>query len=142
MPSSHRGRCDVWRSCRAVAGVGVVRGDDPVPLAGALDDLWEDLPARRFVLGQESLDTILLGSPVWNVQAPMIMDTFIESVDLTGKTLHPFVTYAVSAMGSVRDDYADKLPRTTVTQGLALRGETIRDARPDIQRWLRSIGLT
>jgi FMN-dependent NADH-azoreductase len=53
----------------------------------------------------DAYDTILLGSPVWNVQAPMIMRTFIESVDLAGKTIHPFVTYAVSGMGSVRTDY-------------------------------------
>lgn|GEM_PF-1349447 len=85
-------------------------------------------------------DTILLGSPVWNVQAPMIMRTFVESVDLTGKTVHPFVTYAVSRMGRVRDDYAEMLPDAIVTEGLAIEGETVRDARPDIQRWLQAIG--
>ncbi|GAB3578154.1 flavodoxin [Leifsonia lichenia] len=55
-------------------------------------------------------DTILLGSPVWNVRAPMIMRTFIEAVDLNGKTIHPFVTYAVSGMGTVRNDYAKWCP--------------------------------
>ena len=34
-------------------------------------------------------DTLLLGSPVWNVQTPMITRTFVEGVDLTGKTIHP-----------------------------------------------------
>jgi flavodoxin len=102
--------------------------DERPAIAGPLPDL-------------AAYDTILLGSPVWNVQAPMIMRTFIESVDLTGKTIHPFVTYAVSRMGRVRDDYAEKLPDTTVTEGLAIQGETVRDARPDIQQWLQSIGL-
>lgn len=27
-------------------------------------------------------DTVLLGSPIWNVQEPMIMRTFMEGVDL------------------------------------------------------------
>jgi len=104
--------------------------DDARPaIAAALPDL-------------AAYDTILLGSPVWNVQAPMIMRTFVESVDLTGKTVHPFVTYAVSRMGCVRDDYAEMLPDAIVTEGLAIRGETVRDGRPDLQRWLRSIGLT
>ena len=33
-------------------------------------------------------DTVLLGSPIWNVRAPMIMSTFTESLDFTGKTVH------------------------------------------------------
>ncbi|WP_345544706.1 flavodoxin [Microbacterium jejuense] len=103
--------------------------DDARPaIAGALPDL-------------ATYDTILLGSPVWNVRAPMIMRTFVESVALTGKTVHPFATYAVSRMGRVRDDYAEMLPDTMVTEGLAIQGETVHDARPDVQRWLRSIGL-
>ena len=32
-------------------------------------------------------DTVLLGSPIWNVRAPMIMSTFTESLDFTGKTI-------------------------------------------------------
>ena len=47
-------------------------------------------------------DTVLLGSPIWNVRPPMIMRTFIEAVDLRGKTILPFVTYAVSGMGRHR----------------------------------------
>ena len=102
--------------------------------------------ARPKIVGQlpdlAGYDTILIGSPVWNVQAPLIMRTFIESVDLTGKTIHPFVTYAVSRMGRVRDDYAEWLPNSNVTEGIAIQGETVRDARPDIQRWTQAIRLT
>ena len=54
----------------------------------------------------EQYDTVLLGSPIWNVQAPMIMSTFSDSHDFTGKTVHPFVTYAVSGLGSTERDYA------------------------------------
>ena len=46
-------------------------------------------------------DTVLLGSPVWNVRPPMIMTTFTDSHDFTGKTILPFVTYAVSGLGRV-----------------------------------------
>ena len=35
----------------------------------------------------------------------MIMTTFTESYDFTGKTVHPFVTYAVSGLGSTERDY-------------------------------------
>lgn len=86
-------------------------------------------------------DTVLLGCPVWNVQTPMIMRTFVESVDLAGKTVHPFVTFAVSGMGRVRDDYTDLLPDTTVTDGLAVQGEEAQQARGDVDTWLRGLGL-
>jgi flavodoxin len=86
-------------------------------------------------------DTVLLGSGIWNVRPPMIMRTFVENVDLTGKTIFPFVTYAVSGMGSTIDDYTRLCPRSTIGQGLAVRGEQARDARADVQAWLRRIGL-
>ena len=34
-------------------------------------------------------DVVLLGSPIWNVRAPMIMSTFAEGFDFTGKTVFP-----------------------------------------------------
>ena len=86
-------------------------------------------------------DTVLIGCPVWNVRAPMIVCTFIEGVDLAGRTVHPFVTYAVSGMGRVRDDYARLLPDSTVSQGLAVQGEQAAQARGDVEAWLRQLGL-
>lgn len=44
--------------------------------------------------------TVLLGSPVWNTRAPMIMRTLLDSTEaLAGKTIHPFITYAVGGLG-------------------------------------------
>lgn len=86
-------------------------------------------------------DTVLLGSPVWNVQAPMIMRTFVAGVDLAGKTVHPFVTFAVSGMGRVRRDYVELLPGTTVTEGLAVQGEEAQQARGEVEGWLRALSL-
>jgi Flavodoxin len=53
-------------------------------------------------------DTVLVGSPIWNNRAPMIMSTFVESWDFSGKTLYPFVTYAVSGNGSTEREYAPR----------------------------------
>ena len=40
----------------------------------------------------ERYDTILLGSPIWNVRAPMIMTTLVEGLDFAAKTIHPLTT--------------------------------------------------
>ncbi len=86
-------------------------------------------------------DTVLLGSPVWNVQAPMIMRTFVDGTDLAGTTIHPFVTYAVSGMGSVARDYVELCPEATIGEGLAIQGEEATGARASVEAWLRRIGL-
>jgi hypothetical protein len=82
-----------------------------------------------------------LGSGIWNIRPPMIMRTFVENVDLSGKTIFPFVTYAVSGLGSTIDDYTRLCPRSTIGEGLAVRGEQARDARADVRAWLRRTGL-
>ena len=45
-------------------------------------------------------DVIFLGYPIWHGQAPRIIDTFLESYDLTGKTIVPFCTSHSSGIGS------------------------------------------
>ena len=44
-------------------------------------------------------DTILIGSPIWNVRVPRIMLTFAEHFGFAGKTIHPFTTHAMSGLG-------------------------------------------
>ena len=89
----------------------------------------------------ETYDTVLLGSGIWNVRPPMIMRTFVENVALTGKTIFPFVTYAVSGLGNTVEDYTRLCPDSTIGKALAVRGEEARNARSDVETWLRTIGL-
>jgi flavodoxin len=86
-------------------------------------------------------DVVLLGSGLWNVRPPMIMRTFAEGLDFTGKTVLPVVTYAVSGMGGAPDTYTEACPGATVGDGIAVRGEEVRDAGDDVTMWLRSVQL-
>jgi flavodoxin len=85
--------------------------------------------------------TVLLASGIWNVRAPMIMTTFAESYDFTGKTVHPVTTHAMSGLGTTEGDYARSCPGATIGEGLAVRGEEVRDAGPALEAWLRRTGL-
>lgn len=85
-------------------------------------------------------DVVLLGSPIWNVRAPMIMSTFAENYDFQGKTIHPVTTHAMSGLGTTERDYAASCPGATIGEGFAVRGEEARKADADVQRWLRRIG--
>jgi len=86
-------------------------------------------------------DIVLLGSPIWNVRAPMIMTTFAERFDFAGKAVFPFTTYAVSGLGTTMRDYAGSCPGATLGEGLAVRGEEVGDAGAAVESWLRRIGL-
>jgi flavodoxin len=84
---------------------------------------------------------VLLASPIWNVRAPMIMTTFTEALDFTGKTIHPLTTYAMSGLGTTERDYTASCAGAALGEGLAVRGEQVTDAGPDIDDWLRRTGL-
>jgi flavodoxin len=89
----------------------------------------------------ERYDFVLLGSPIWNVRAPMIMSTFAESFDFTGKTVFPFTTHAMSGLGATVRDYAASCRGATIGEGLAVRGEEVRGAAAAVESWLRRIAL-
>jgi flavodoxin len=86
-------------------------------------------------------DTLLIGSPVWNVRAPRIMLTFAERYDFTGKTIYPFTTHAMSGLGRVVDEYTAACRGATLGEALAIQGEEAAGSRSDIEAWLRRIGL-
>ena len=49
-------------------------------------------------------DVIFLGYPIWNYIEPRIMDTLVESIDFTGKTVVPFCTSESSPVGDSDDN--------------------------------------
>jgi GNAT superfamily N-acetyltransferase len=101
----------------------------------------QDTDARPLIANPipaiDRYDTVLLASPIWNVRAPMIMTTFTEALDFTGKTVYPVVTYAVSGLGTTVRDYAASCRGATLREGLAVRGEEVQDAEPAVESWLR-----
>ena len=57
--------------------------------------------------------TILIGFPVWWYTAPTIINTFIESLDLSGKTLIPFCTSGGTGIEGCEKDLRSAYPNYT-----------------------------
>lgn len=137
---SRRIGCDVYR----------IEPVDPYPedyLATVARNVREQVADARPAIANplasiEPYDTVLLGSPIWNVRAPMIMSTFVEGFDFTGKAVFPFTTYATSGLGTTMRDYAAACPGATIGEGLAVRGEEVQDAGAAVESWLQRILLT
>ena len=83
-------------------------------------------------------DTILLGYPIWWGQAPRILYTFMESVDLTGKTIIPFCTSGSSGAGSS----ASNLQKLTGENTVWLDAKRISNgsSAEEIRAWAKILG--
>lgn len=85
----------------------------------------------------DSYDTVFIGCPVWWWTAPMIINTFAESYDFTGKTVVPFCTYA----STYRDETLARIVELT-PDARHLKGFGAIDRNTDgITEWLEKIKL-
>lgn len=65
----------------------------------------------------EEYDVIFIGFPIWWYVAPTIINTFLESYDLSGKTIIPFATSGGSDMGKTNDKLQPSCPNSTLLKG-------------------------
>ena len=65
----------------------------------------------------EDYDTIFLGFPIWWYVAPAIISTFLESYDLTGKTVVLFATSGGSGMGKTASILKASAPDAKIVDG-------------------------
>lgn len=65
----------------------------------------------------EDYDIIFLGFPIWWYVAPAIVNTFLESYDLTGKTIVLFATSGGSGMGKTASTLRASAPGAKIVDG-------------------------
>ena len=90
-------------------------------------------------------DIIFIGYPIWHGRMPQAIYTFLESYELTGKTVIPFNTHEGSGQSGTQQVIINALPGTTVLQGLAVRGKTAQEdpeqTKTLVDEWLEEIGV-
>ena len=65
----------------------------------------------------EQYDVIYVGFPIWWYVAPTIINTFLESYDLSGKTVIPFATSGGSGMGNTNAELAPSCKGASLKNG-------------------------
>lgn len=68
-------------------------------------------------------DIVAIGFPVWWYTAPTIINTFIESVDLTGKTVKVFCTSGGSGVDKCVSDLQESYPELDFSRGMRFTGD-------------------
>lgn len=85
----------------------------------------------------DKYDVIYVGYPIWWFNAPMAVGTFLESYDLTGKTIIPFCTSTDNGI-----DVSMDFIREVSGNAMVLEGYRIHDSGlEDVSAWLERIGV-
>ena len=89
----------------------------------------------------ESYDTVFVGYPDWWSDAPMVVYTFLESYDWTGKTLIPFCTSGGSGFGRSLDRLGTSAPGASILEGLHVQGDDVGNSADEISEWIGGLEL-
>lgn len=80
-------------------------------------------------------DIIYLGHPIWWGTAPRIIQTFLESYDLTGSAVYTFCTSGGSGIEQSVKDLQGEYPAVNIISGKRFSGAV----ESDIKTWLDSL---
>lgn len=99
-----------------------------------------DLKSRPAIAGMPAdlgaYDTVFVGFPIWWYVAPTIVNTFLESCDLTGKTVVPFATSGGSGMGGTNKALAPSCTGARLLEGKVFRSSTNADT---LREWVKTL---
>lgn len=84
----------------------------------------------------DQYDTVYLGYPIWYNAMPLIMNTFLEKYDMSGKTVIPFSTSAGGGWGSSLTDLKELCPNATFLDGYTTAGSNVANVRDEVNSWI------
>lgn len=88
-----------------------------------------------------SYNVIFIGYPTWWYTIPMPVVTFLSEYDFSKKTIVPFCTHEGSGFAQSLEGIKKLCPRSTILNGLAVRGSNVKKAQNEISRWLRDLEM-
>lgn len=137
----------VAKNVADIAGADLFEIKPEVPYTQA-DLNWQDKQSRSSVEmadkssrpviadkleNMEEYDTILLGFPIWWYVAPTIVNTFLESYDMSGKKIVLFATSGSSGFGKTLEELKVSCPGATLVEGQVIRGAVSPE---DVKTWI------
>lgn len=90
------------------------------------------------VENMEQYDIVFIGYPIWWGEAPRIVSTFVESYDLSGKTIVPFCTSGGSGVGSSAANLEELTSGAQWLPGERLSGS---DSQDTVMEWVNGLDL-
>ena len=88
----------------------------------------------------DDYDTIYVGFPNWWGDMPMILCTFFDTYDFSGKTVALFCTSGGSGLSNTVNEVKELEPNATITEGLHIGSGASSDPDNAVAQWLETIG--
>lgn len=95
-------------------------------IVGSIDDI-------------EQYDVVYVGYPNWWGDMPMVLYTFFDTYDLSGKTVAPFCTSGGSGLSNTVNEIKELEPNATVTEGLHIGSGSASNPDNAVNEWLAEI---
>lgn len=89
----------------------------------------------------EQYDVVYVGFPNWWGDMPMILYTFFDTYDLSGKMVALFCTSGGSGLSGTVNEVKSLEPNATVTEGLHIGSGSSSNPDNAVSEWLNNIGL-
>ena len=83
-------------------------------------------------------DTLFVGFPIWWYVATTIINTFLESHDLTGKTIIPFATSGGSGMGKTNEKLLPSCAGAKLIEGKVFKSNV---SKAEMNQWASGLSL-
>ena len=90
----------------------------------------------------DTYENIFVGYPNWWGDMPMILYSFFDEYDFSGKTIIPFNTHGGSGFSGTISTIKELEPNAEVLDGKSISRNDIQDAEQEIVDWVNSLGLT
>lgn len=88
----------------------------------------------------DSYDVVFLGYPNWWADMPQALYTFLESYDLSGKTIIPFCPHGGSGFSRTVQTIAELQPDATVSgDGLTISRNDVADSADSVAEWATGV---
>lgn len=90
----------------------------------------------------DQYDTIFIGYPNWWGDMPMILYSFFDTYDFTGKTIVPFNTHGGSGLSNTVKTIQELEPNATIIENaLSISRDVVDKAEQEVNTWLQELGL-
>ncbi len=89
----------------------------------------------------DTYENIFVGYPNWWGDMPMILYSFFDEYDFSGKTIIPFNTHGGSGFSDTISTIKELEPNAKVLDGKSISRNVIQDAEQEIIDWVKSLGF-
>ena len=96
------------------------------------DIITEDIP------NLDNISTIILGFPIWSYIAPRVVQTFLETKDLSGKRIIPFATSWQSPIGETEKPLHCSCPKAIWDKAIVFNQKSSKSL---IKNWAKNLKL-